>query len=113
MSFQDAVRTVLTKYAVFNGRAGRSEFWYWVVFCFAVSIGLNILQSMAVSVSVMFAILLGFAGFAFSLATIVPGIAVGIRRMHDIGKSGWFVLIPFYNIYLAAQPSDPGANAYG
>lgn len=49
----------------------------------------------------------------YSLAVIVPSIAVGVRRMHDVGKSGWFILIPIYNLILALTDSNPGENEYG
>jgi len=111
MKFEQAVRTVLSKYATFEGRAGRPEFWYWVLFTFLVQVGISIVAMAVPSVN--------YLSPLFSLATLVPSIAVGARRMHDIGKSGWWQLINFvpilgwiYYIYLAAQPSE-GANAYG
>jgi len=47
------------------------------------------------------------------LATLLPGIGVAIRRMHDVGKSGWFMLIPIYNLILAFTEGDKGPNEYG
>ena len=47
------------------------------------------------------------------MAVLIPGIAVAVRRMHDVGKSGWFALIPIYNIILALSEGDQGDNAYG
>ena len=49
----------------------------------------------------------------YSLALLLPGICVAIRRMHDVGKSGWFILIPFYNLYLLCTESEKGVNKYG
>jgi len=49
----------------------------------------------------------------FSLAILVPGIAAGVRRMHDVGKSGWYILIPIYNLILAFTEGDQGTNQYG
>lgn len=49
----------------------------------------------------------------YSLAIIVPSIAVAVRRMHDLGKSGWYILIPIYNIVLAATNGQVGENEYG
>ena len=49
----------------------------------------------------------------YSVAVLIPGIAVAVRRMHDVGKSGWFVLIPIYNIILACTKGDTGDNEYG
>lgn len=55
----------------------------------------------------------GVFGVIYALLVLLPGIAVGIRRMHDVGKSGWFILFPIYNIVLAATPGIEGVNEYG
>ena len=111
MGFSDAVRSVINQYVGFTGRAGRSEFWYWVLFTFVVGIVIQALSGMMPSLT--------YLGYLFSLATIVPNLSVGARRLHDIGKSGWLQLawlIPIlgwiYMIYLLIQPSQ-GPNAYG
>lgn len=49
----------------------------------------------------------------YSLAVLVPSIAVAVRRMHDVNKSGWFILIPIYNLILAVTEGDKGSNQYG
>jgi len=49
----------------------------------------------------------------YGLAVFLPGFAVTVRRMHDVDKSGWFMFIPFYNLYLACQEGMTGANQYG
>ena len=49
----------------------------------------------------------------YSLAVLLPSIAVGVRRMHDVGKSGWYILIPIYNFILAVTDGEQGANEYG
>lgn len=92
-----------SKYATFNGRAKREEYWYFVLFNFILSFILGFIDGI-----IGMYVLSGL----YSLAVLVPSIAIGVRRMHDVGKSGWFLLIPFYNIYLAIQPSE-GANQYG
>lgn len=80
MSFQDAIRVCLQqKYADFSGRARRPEFWWFVLFCFLVSVALSIVHQ--------------WLAWAFQLAVLVPSIAVGTRRLHDIGRSGWWQLI--------------------
>lgn len=80
MTFQDAVKTVLTeKYAAFKGRAPRSEYWW---FFLAYVIGFIVVGWIPV------------IGWLYWLATIVPFAAVGFRRMQDIGKPGWYFLIP-------------------
>ena len=103
---QRSVRTCLTKYADFNGRAARPEFWWFVLAQVVVSLILNML--------------LPVLGGLFSLAVLVPSLAAGSRRLHDIGKSGWLQLlglIPVVGwillIYWAAQPGEPAANQYG
>lgn len=112
MKFDEAVRTVLGKYATFQGRASRSEYWYWVLFVFAVSVAINIGAQIVSPLEALSAI--------FSLAVIVPHLAVAVRRLHDSGRSGWnllWSLIPLlgglYVLYRLVQPSQPGANAYG
>jgi uncharacterized membrane protein YhaH (DUF805 family) len=55
----------------------------------------------------------GVLNALFIIAMIMPGIAVGVRRMHDVGKSGWFSLIPIYNIILAFTEGEKGTNQYG
>jgi uncharacterized membrane protein YhaH (DUF805 family) len=112
MSFTQAISSGLSKYAVFEGRAMRSEYWFWVLFVILVSIGTNIIDAM-LNTS-------GIVGLLVSLALFIPNIAVGARRLHDIGKSGWnqlWGLIPLfgwiYVIYLYVQPSVLGTNQYG
>ncbi|HWU84642.1 MAG TPA: DUF805 domain-containing protein [Rhodocyclaceae bacterium] len=81
MNFADAVKTCFSKYADFNGRATRSEFWWWVLFTFIVSLVLGFVSHMLSSV--------------FSLAVLIPSLAVGARRLHDIDRSGWWQLVLF------------------
>jgi uncharacterized membrane protein YhaH (DUF805 family) len=116
MNFTDAVKAVFNKYAVFDGRSLRSEFWYWVLFTFIVSIVLSIFDS------ILFGTRAGGngpIGLFFSLAVLIPNIAVAVRRLHDIDKSGWWVLIAFTIvgiiplIYWYCQPSTPGKNRFG
>ena len=95
---------VLKKYAEFNGRARRSEYWYFVLFNTIISVVLA-----AIGYAANTSILRGL----YSLAVLLPSIAVGVRRMHDVGKSGWFVLVPIYNLILACTEGDSGENEYG
>lgn len=105
MNITEAYVKVLQNFAVFNGRARRSEYWYFVLMNVLVSIGLGFVG--------------GFLGFGetlsniYYLAVLVPSLAAAVRRMHDVGKSGWFILIPIYNLILAVSDSQPGANEYG
>ncbi len=94
----------LKKYAEFNGRARRSEYWYFFLGNLIISVITSFIDG---------AMKTQFIGMIFSLATLIPSIAVGVRRMHDVGKSGWFLLIPIYNIILAATEGTKGVNEYG
>ncbi len=82
---------VLKKYAVFNGRACRAEYWYYVLFTILVSIGLVIVDSISGSYNATYG--LGMLSGLYSLAVLIPGLAVTVRRLHDTGRSGWWLLI--------------------
>ena len=91
MTFAGAITTCLRKYAVFSGRATRAEFWWWVLAVFIVSIALGMVDA-------VIEVLSGWDGFSllsgiFSLAVLLPNLAVTVRRLHDIGKTGWWVLV--------------------
>ncbi len=95
---------VLQNYATFTGRAGRSEYWYFFLFNVIIAIVLGVVGGL-IKTTILSTI--------YSLAVLVPGIAVGVRRMHDVGKSGWYLLIPFYNLFLAISEGEQGQNEYG
>ena len=95
---------VLKKYAEFKGRSGKTAFWYFTAINFTISVILSFVGEL-----INFALL----STIYSLAVLMPSLAVGARRMHDVGKSGWYFLIPFYNLYLAFQDSEIGTNQYG
>ena len=91
-------------YAIFTGRASRAEYWYFVLFHFIASF--------------CFAFVCGIFGklelsFLYTVIALLPAISVSVRRMHDVGKSGWFCLIPIYNFILAVSEGDKGDNQYG
>ena len=103
---------VFERYAQFEGRAGRAEYWWFVLANFLISVALNILGR-AADVFLL-------AGFVVSLALFVPALAVAIRRLHDTSRSGWWlliVLIPFVGwiilIVFLASEGTPGSNEYG
>ncbi len=91
----------------FEGRARRAEYWMFVLFSLIVIYGLTGL-SLAVNnaIPAMIATL-------YSFAALIPNIAVAIRRMHDNDKSGWYCLIPFYNLILTVSEGTKGENQYG
>lgn len=97
-------KVVLENYANFDGRARRSEYWYFFL--------VNVI------ISVIFGFIGGLIKFPlistiYSVAVLVPSIGVAIRRMHDVGKSGWYILIPIYNLILACTNGEQGRNQYG
>ncbi|KAF2339149.1 DUF805 domain-containing protein [Flavobacterium tistrianum] len=98
-------KVVLKNYANFNGRARRKEYWMF----FLASVIINFIFGIFESFLPFFKIVTGIYGFA----VLIPAIAVGVRRMHDINKSGWFLLIPIYNIVLLATEGEKGPNQYG
>ena len=111
MSFTEAIQSGFRNYANFAGRAMRSEYWYWVLFA--------ILASLA-AIVVDVAVTVFLASVIVGLGLLIPGLAVGVRRLHDIDKSGWNLLwglVPFfgglYLLYLYVQPGTPGPNKYG
>jgi uncharacterized membrane protein YhaH (DUF805 family) len=97
----------LAKYATFRGRARRKEFWYYALFNGVFAYSFIILFSF---VSLEIAISLYIL---FLLITFLPGFAISVRRMHDVGKSGWYLLIPIYSLILACKKGDIGENKYG
>ncbi len=100
MGFSQAVKSVFSNYANFSGRARRSEYWYFVLFSLIIS-------------------LIPIVNLIVGLISFIPGIAVCVRRLHDIGKSGWWLLlclIPIVNLILLVwycTDSQPGENQWG
>jgi len=102
---------VLKKYAVFNGRARRKEYWMFTLFVVIIYIVLAIL-GVALKVT--------FLPIIFWVAILLPSLGVTIRRLHDTGRSGWFIfisLIPLVGsiillVFLAGE-GQPGVNKYG
>lgn len=99
--------TVLKKYAEFNGRARRTELWMFVLINVIITFGLGFLG----------AVLLGESGRMisnlYSLAVLIPSIAVGIRRMHDTNRSGWWVILFPIALIFACLEGTRGPNQYG
>jgi uncharacterized membrane protein YhaH (DUF805 family) len=103
---------VLKNYAGFSGRARRTEYWMFLLFNVLISIGLGIVEAILGTG--------GVVGILYSLAVLVPGLAVSIRRLHDTNRSGWWLLVALVPIVgvivlivFAAQEGTEGANAYG
>ena len=110
---------VLKKYAVFSGRATRSEYWYFQLFNLIIAIVLNAID-VVVGDKIGVGYGMGILALLYFLATFLPSLAVIIRRLHDVGKSGWMLLIEFIPIIgiiwlliLTIMPSEPKENKYG
>ena len=106
------LKVVRDNYANFSGRARRAEYWYYALFNFLIAIGLSILDGVLGTNGVI--------GFIYGLAVFIPGIAVGARRLHDTGRSGWWqliLLVPLIGaivlLVFYVQESSFDRNEYG
>lgn len=143
MNFIQAIKTVvIDKYCCFSGRARRSEFWYYLLFSTLLSIVVSTFSMGSVvnaaerylqdndMVAYLTAIYTSpgmIISLVLSLSLLLPSLGVYVRRLHDVGKSGWWLLgfyvlacIPIINffvmiyfIYLCCKDSEPGENEYG
>jgi uncharacterized membrane protein YhaH (DUF805 family) len=109
---------VLSKYAVFEGRARRREYWYFILFNILISIVLMIIDRVVGTFSA--AAGAGLLSGLYMLAVMIPSLAVAVRRLHDTNRSGWWfliVLIPFIGalvlLIFFVQDGQPGGNQYG
>ena len=108
----------LKKYADFNGRARRREYWFFVLFNIIISIVLTVCDVVLGTYNAAASI--GILTGIYTLAVLIPGIAVSVRRLHDTGRSGWWlliVLVPLIGwivlLIFMLIDSQPGQNAYG
>ncbi|HXJ83426.1 MAG TPA: DUF805 domain-containing protein [Candidatus Methylomirabilis sp.] len=111
MTFTEAIAAGFKNYVNFSGRALRSEYWYWCLFTGLAQIVLTVLDLRA-GTSVL--------ALLFTLVTLPPGIAVSVRRLHDIDKSGWFLLVGLIPIVGAivllvwcGREGSRGSNRFG
>jgi len=124
MNMQTAVTTVLGKYATFTGRATRSEYWWWVLALILLMLVLGVIDGALV------APVMGFEQFSpeagqplsmlASLALLLPSLAVSVRRLHDVDRSGWWYLLSLIPVigtlvllYWYVQPGSSGDNRFG
>ena len=108
---------VLSKYAVFNGRSRRKEYWYFFLFNLIIAIVLGFIEGLLGIASDMN---MSILGNIYSLLVLIPGLAVCVRRLHDTGRSGLWILIGLVPLVGAivllvfmVQDSDSGSNQYG
>ena len=119
MGFATAVRTSLSKYAVFRGRASRSEFWFFVLFNLFVGLAATVLDSVLQTDYQGYATG-GIINTVSGLVLLVPTFAVAARRLHDSGRSGWWlllILVPVLGwialLVFYCLDRTSGANRYG
>jgi uncharacterized membrane protein YhaH (DUF805 family) len=106
------------KFAVFQGRSRRKEYWFFALFNLLIAIALAIVDVMIGTVNYQAGI--GLLGGLYMLAMLIPSIAVGVRRLHDIGRTGWWLLLGLVPVVggivllvFALIDSQPGPNEYG
>lgn len=118
---------VWRKYAEFEGRSRRTEYWMFILFNTLILLGLAIVAGIASLIARPVAILPGIPAVLYILAAIVPSLAVTVRRLHDSGKSGWWLLLFFaaglipivgfisgiVQIVIMCLDSEPGTNRFG
>ena len=109
---------VLKKYAVFSGRSRRAEYWYFVLFNIIVGVVLALIDMLLGTFSAAGNI--GLLSGIYSLAVLIPTLAVLVRRLHDIDRTGWWILINLIPLIgtivllvFALTPGTPGSNRYG
>jgi len=124
MTFTQTIPAVLSKYATFTGRAARPEFWWWALFVLLMNVATALIDLFLIAPA------LGIEAFTedtpqplsalVSLGLLLPGLAVGARRLHDINRSGWWmliILIPFIGalvlLWWCVKKGDEGENEFG
>lgn len=120
MTFQQSISTVLHKYCDFNGRASRSEFWWWVLFTTLISIVLNLIGGCISGFNGHQPLVITIIGYALGIFFLLPSLGVAVRRLHDIGKGGGWIFIncvpAIGNIWffvLTVLASEPYDNRFG
>ena len=110
MNFSEAIKSGFGKYVTFEGRAARSEFWYWTLFSALANLVAGILNSVLGA---------GLIGVVVSLALLLPGIAVSARRLHDLDRTAWWLLIAFTGVGVIlliiwdCMKGTTGSNRFG
>nr|WP_290444133.1 DUF805 domain-containing protein [Pseudoalteromonas sp. XMcav2-N] len=114
----DSYLSVLKNYTEFKGRARRKEYWLFMLCNLIVMIVLGLVDMMLGMYSEEAGV--GLVSGLYALAVIIPSIAVGVRRLHDIGRSGWWMLLtfvplvgPLVLLVFNVMDSNPGENEYG
>ena len=120
MNFSESISTCMGKYGTFSGRASRSEFWWFYLFALLLQWGASVVGAVSLGGSGSdMAMGADILSGSVALALLMPGLASSVRRLHDIGRSGWWVLIAFTGIGLLllifwwAKEGEKIENSYG
>ena len=121
MNFFDAVKICLMKYTNFSGRASRSEFWLFTLFTFIMSVIMMILDTWIARIAFLeFDVIYSPLSNIFTIAIFIPSLSVAVRRLHDINRSGWWLLIQltivgifFPILYWYCKDGDEKENRFG
>lgn len=112
MDFGEAIRSGFQNYATFRGRASRSEFWFWTLFAVLLTVAAGMVDAVLFPGS-------NLAGLAVALLLFIPGLTIGVRRLHDLDRTGWWILIGFTGIGLillivwSCMQGTAGPNRFG
>ena len=116
MNLPEATKSGIKKAATFSGRASRAEYWYFVLFTILVSFAAGFVLALSIGANASTdqlnhaTLVLRYVLYA---VFFLPTLSLAVRRIHDTGRSGWFVLIPIYSFVLMFFQSDPNDNQYG
>ncbi|MBB4658773.1 DUF805 domain-containing protein [Parvularcula dongshanensis] len=115
VSFVDSIPLFFRNYLKFEGRSSRGAFWWWMLASVLINVGLALLDGMIVGWEQDN----GPLGMLFSLITLIPSLALNVRRLHDVGRSGWWLLLAVTIIgilllfYWAVLPGQRRRNRFG
>ena len=101
---------VLKKYSDFKGRSSRAEYWNYYLVNSVIGLTISFIEG---SGSLRTDMTAGPVESIYTLLVLLPSIAVAVRRMHDVNKSGWFTLVPIYNLILLVSKGDDKSNRFG
>jgi uncharacterized membrane protein YhaH (DUF805 family) len=97
----DSIKGALNKYFDFKGKATRKEFWTFYFFAIIAAVGSGLIDGL-LGIDVLTNLVI--------LSLYIPTLSCGVRRMHDVGKSGWFIIVPFANLVFLLSASVPKGN---
>lgn len=98
------------KYAVFSGRASRQAYWMFFLFAFLTALVIGFVAGLLQAITHTNLL---FVPNLYSLALLIPSISIGVRRMHDSDRSGWWLIVPIAGLVFLFSPSTPGSNRFG